>query len=206
MSPYKGQLNLEKVMNIFFWDVRHLRVSFWGIQSFLRIKYKLSFTNVLWKFQYKNFPREPCLGLQFEQLLPYFMSWIIYHVTKPCFSQNKPPGSHGRKRQSGPASLPPQSLTGCSEHRAGPCIPRGQGAHSQPWGVMCFHHHPFQGRTVQWKCGQSWSQSALGSHPGRATEEPHGLGLSADIRAMDTQSPNLTEATKTYCHTDSPMM
>lgn len=82
----------------------------------------------------------------------------------------------------------PQSLMGCSEHQAGPCIPQGQGAHSQPWGVMRFHHHPFQGRTVQWKGGQSWSRSALGSHPGRATEEPHGLGLSGDIRAMDTRA------------------
>ena len=53
---------------------------------------------------------------------------------------------NAREAQPPPTS---QSLTGCSDHWAGPCISKGQGVQAQPWGVIRFHHHPLQGRTLQ---------------------------------------------------------
>ena len=193
-------------MNIFFLDVRHLRVSFWGIQSFLRIKCKHSFTNVLWKFQYKNFPREPCLGLQFEQLLCYFTSCIIHHVTKPCFSRNRPPGSHGRKHQRGPASPTTSVLDGLFWAPGWALYPPGSGGPLPTLGSHALSSPSLSRQDCavkRWtvlepKCPgfSSWPCHWRTTWPGPVRRH-QGHGYTSLI---------LTEATKTYCHTDSPMM
>ena len=144
MLPYKGQLNLEKVMSIFFLDVRHLRVSFWEILSFLRIKYKLSFTNVLWKFQYKNFPREPCLGYSLNSYFVILCHGLYTMLQSPAFHRtNLLEATVGNTR----ADQPPSPL---SPWRAvlstglGPVSPTVRGPTPNPGESCAFITIPFK--------------------------------------------------------------